>query len=95
MQDGGQYRTRDMHYAAYLRVASVPFLDTKVEVGKDGKRHVYFLFEPQDTTVMRDLKKQYFSGRAKVSALEYAQALKTMKILTHMDEDGTDAEDRR
>jgi len=75
----GLYRTNDMYFAGYLKVARVPFSDTVRENGK-----VVFLFEAADQTVMRDLKRQYFSGTATVSALDYAQAVKWAKSLTHM-----------
>jgi hypothetical protein len=75
----GNYRTSDMHFAAYLKVAGCPLVDTVREEGK-----VVFLFEDQGPTVMRDLKRDYFSGAAKVSALDLVQAIKMMKSLTHM-----------
>jgi hypothetical protein len=77
--ESGHFRTSDMYYAAYLKVAKVPLVDTVREGGK-----VVFLFDPPDTTMMRALKNDYFSGHAKVSALEYKQAIQTMKQLTHM-----------
>lgn len=84
-QTDGYYRTSDMHYAAYLRVAQIPFVDTTTEIDDRGMERVVFLFETPEGVVIRDLKRQFFSGRAKVSALEYAQTLRTMKTLTHMD----------
>lgn len=77
--DTGHYRTSDMHFAAYLKVAGCALVDTVRESNK-----VIFLFEDQGPTVMRDLKRDYFSGAAKVSALDLVQAIKTMKQLTHM-----------
>jgi hypothetical protein len=74
-----------MYYAAYLKVAKVPFLDTEEERIPGQKTRIHFLFEPPEGTVMRDLKRQFFSGRAKVSALDFAQALQMMKSLTHND----------
>lgn len=76
------YRTSDLNYAAYLMVAGVPFHDT-TKSGDDPRR-VVFLFEDQGSPTMRDLKKGYFSGKAKVSAKQYADALRTMKSLIHM-----------
>lgn len=73
------YRTSDLYYAAYLKVAGVQFVDTVREEGR-----VFFLFGEETPGSLRDLKKQFFNGGAKVSALEYAQTLKTMKTLTHM-----------
>jgi hypothetical protein len=75
----GQYRTSDLYYAAYLKVAQVPLKDTVREGGK-----VVFLFEAPDREMMRALKREYFNGRAKGSFLEYKQAIQTMKQLTHM-----------
>lgn len=74
---GIAYQTSDLYYAAYLKVAEVPFLGTK----REGNR-MFFLFEPSDA--MNDLKVSYFSRISKVSALTYADEIKSMKSLTHM-----------
>tara|TARA_B100001094_G_scaffold331148_1_gene398540 strand:+ start:544 stop:780 length:237 start_codon:yes stop_codon:yes gene_type:complete len=71
------YRTSDLYYAAYLRVAGVPFLGTE----RAGKR-VVFLFEDIGTP-LRDLKKGYFSDGARVPALSYVQTIRFMKSLVH------------
>lgn len=76
------YKTSDLSYAAYLQVAGVPLHDTVVD--DEDPRRVVFLFEDQGGPTMRDLKKGYFSGKAKVSAKQYADALRTMKTLIHM-----------
>ena len=68
------YRTSDLYYAAYLKVAGVELQGTD----REGKR-VFFLFE--DGPTLRDLKDQYFMDRAKVPALSYAQAIKALKAL--------------
>jgi len=73
----GDYRTSDLYYAAYLRVAGVPFIETQ----RDGKR-VFFIFENSDA--LRELKNQYFNRTAKVVALSYADEVKAMKALTHL-----------
>jgi hypothetical protein len=72
----GNFRTSDLYYAAYLKVALVPFRGTE----KEGKR-TFFLFENLDN--MRDLKVEFFNGTAKVAAQPYADAIKAMKSLTH------------
>jgi len=72
------YRTSDLYFAAYLRVAGVPFLETQ----REGQR-VFFVFEKMDG--IRDLKAQYFNRTAKVPALTYADEVKNMKALTHME----------
>ena len=76
--DGNDYRTSDLYYAAYLKVAGVEFRGTT----KEGNR-VFFLFE--NVEGMSDLKKQYFNRFAKVSALTYADEVRSMKNLTYME----------
>ena len=73
-----EFKTSDIYFAAYLRVAGVPFLDTVRDNGR-----VQFVFKDA-AGALRDLKRQFFNGQAKVSALEYAQALKLTKTLLHM-----------
>ena len=75
---GKGYRTSDLYFAAYLKVAGVDFTGTT----KEGTR-VFFLFDPVEG--MADLKKQYFNRYAKVSALTYADEIRSMKNLTYME----------
>ena len=70
------YRTSDLYYAAYLKVAGVSMVGTQWE----GAR-MFFLFEKGPG--LKGLKTQYFMDIAKVPALSYAQALKALKALTH------------
>jgi len=77
LEDSIFYRTSDLYYAAYLRVAGVKF----VEATKDGGR-VFFSFENGDS--IRDLKKEYFNRSAKISALDYADEVRSMKALIHL-----------
>jgi hypothetical protein len=72
-----QYRTSDLYYAAYLKVAGVPLVDVVREKGR-----VIFLFERSDG--IRDLKLQYFNRTSKVVALGYAEEIRNMKTLTHI-----------
>jgi hypothetical protein len=72
----GQYRTSDVYYAGYLKVAGVPFLGTE----REGAR-VFFLFEVVEG--LKDLKAQYFNRTAKVSALNYADEIRSMKTMTY------------
>lgn len=76
--DPNQFRTHDLYFAAYLKTAQVPFLGTETS---DGGR-MAFVFErvPQ----VRDLKNQFFTRKAKVSAMTYADEIKGLKTLTHM-----------
>jgi len=76
MIGNGRYRTSDLYYAAYLKVASIPFVEAVREPG--GR--VFFLFE--DSEAIRDLKNQYYSRTAKVVAMSYADEVKAMKSLT-------------
>jgi len=69
-----QYRTSDLYFAAYLKVAAVPLLHLE----REGKQ-VTFVFEGQGGPAMRSLKDQYFSDRAKVPALSYAQTVRDLK----------------
>ena len=71
------YRTSDLYYAAYLRVAGVPLIETE----KEGSR-VFFVFERVEG--IRDLKREYFNRTARVPALSYADEVRNMKALTHM-----------
>ena len=73
----GQYRTSDLYYAAFLKTAGVPFLETEREEGR-----VFFIFG--EVEGMRELRTSYFNRTAKVPALTYADEVKAMKALTHM-----------
>ncbi len=73
------YRTKDLYFSAYLRVAGVPFLEAVRQ--DDGK--VVFLFEDLGAPAMRDLKRDYFSDRAKVPAMSFVQMIRAMKSLTY------------
>lgn len=72
----GRYRTSDLYYAAYLKVAAVPFVEAVREPG--GR--VAFVFEDGDN--IRDLKNQYYGRNAKVIAMSYSDEIKAMKALT-------------
>jgi hypothetical protein len=74
----GHYRTSDLYYAAYLKVAGVTLMGTKREAGR-----VFFLFEEGDGQTLRDLKQEYYNRSSKVAALTYADEIKVMKALTH------------
>ena len=76
----GHYRTSDLYYAAYLKIAGIVFIGTE----REGSR-VFFTFESPEGG-LRDLKSQYFNRIAKVSAMSYADEIKAMKNLTHMSE---------
>ncbi len=72
------YKTSDLYYAAYLKVAGVNFID----VEREGARTV-FVFTDQGPSIMREFRRQYFSDEAKVPAQTYAQALRSFKGLVY------------
>lgn len=76
--DPDQFRTHDLYFAAYLKTAGVPFQGTE---SSDSGR-VAFIFERIPN--IRDLKNQFFTRKAKVSAMTYADEIKALKTLTHM-----------
>jgi len=76
-QNDAHYRTADLYYAAYLKTAAVEFLGTE----KEGERTLFMFVKPDN---IRDLKNQFFTRRAKVSAMTYADEIKALKTLTHM-----------
>lgn len=71
------YRTSDLYYAAYLKVAGVKMTGTH----REGAR-VFFLFE-EDGVDMRELREQFYNRTSKVAALSYADEIRTCKHLTH------------
>lgn len=71
------YTTSDLYYAAFLKVAGVPFLGTEWE----GRRAFFQFNQGQDS--LRELRNQYFNRTAKIPALTYADEIKAMKALTH------------
>ena len=75
--DDGNYRTSDLYYAAYLKVAGCLLKGTE----RDGRR-VFFIFEKSE--LISDLKQQYFNRTSKVPALTYADEIRSMKALTHI-----------
>lgn len=76
-QVDNKYRTADLYYAAYLKAAGVPFLDTE----REGER-TQFVFEKVEN--LRDLKSGFFTRTAKLSAMSYADEIKALKAMTHM-----------
>lgn len=76
--EDGRYRTSDIYFAAFLKTAGVPFLET--EVDPEDPRRTVFAFENGDT--LRDLRTKYFNRTAKVSALTYADDIRALKSMT-------------
>lgn len=77
VQNGpGEFKTADLYYSAYLKVAGVPLVDTR----REGSR-VYFIFE--DSPNLKDLKREYYNRTAKVPAMSYADEIQAMKNLVY------------
>ena len=74
------YRTSDLYYAAYLKVAGVPMTGTQ----REGSR-MYFVFDENGPVSIKELKQQYYNRSSKVAALSYADDIKVCKALTHDD----------
>ena len=72
------YRTGDLSFATYLRIAGIPFMHAE----RDGRR-VYFLFEDPGDNVIEDLRREYFADKAKVPVMSFVQMLRTMKTIIH------------
>lgn len=70
----GQFRTRDLYLAAFLKVAAVPMLPNEQEQGV-----TIFVFADEGDGTLRTLKDQYFSDYARIQAFSYAKAIKELK----------------
>jgi hypothetical protein len=77
--EGNEFSTSDLYFAAYLLVAGVRMLRT------DRSHGTKFLFV-FDTSVsnIEELKNAWFTQVGKVSALAYANQIKTFKSAVHM-----------
>jgi len=75
-QDGIQ--TCDLYLAAFFSAAGCNMVKASRE---PRSKRVYFVFEK--TPVINDLRVTYFSREAKVSALTFADNIKSLKSLCH------------
>lgn len=73
-----EFRTPDLYFAAYLQTANVPMINTVRENGR-----VFFIFST-DIANIDELKTGWFNQTAKVPALPYANAIKSLKSVCHM-----------
>lgn len=69
-----EYVTSDLYFAAFLTASKVERLQSYT----DGSK-VKFVFTHPGVASIRELKRSYFSGSGMVSALLFAQALKSLK----------------
>jgi len=76
--ENGEYTTRDLYYAAFLKAAGVPFKDTRKK-----SDHTVFVFERTDT--LSEMKTGYYSRSLKVAALTYADEIKVLKTMIHQE----------
>lgn len=73
------FRTSDLYFAAYLQVAGVQMLKTD----RNGSGKVTFIFDTSIANI-EELKAAWFNQSGKVSALPYANAIKSLKSICHM-----------
>lgn len=71
------YATSDLYFASFLKASDCLMTGTRKEKGR-----IFFVFEK--TEFIEQLKMDYFNRVAKVSALAYADAIRSLKSLCHM-----------
>jgi len=71
-----EYETHDIYLAAYLMVSGCDLVRRR----RQGAR-VYFVFQNKAGPI-EELREAYYSGRAKVVAIRFAQEIISMKQLT-------------
>ena len=73
-----EYHTCDLYLAAFFVSAGCKMINQFRD--KQSKR-VYFVFEKNP--ILKDLKLNYFSRKAKIDALTFADNVKSLKSLCH------------
>lgn len=73
-----EFRTPDLYFAAYLQTAGVEMLRTD----RDNNR-VFFVFDTSIANV-EELKSGWFNNTSKVPAQPYANNIKSLKSVCHM-----------
>jgi hypothetical protein len=73
-----EFRTPDLYFAAYLQTAGVEMRRTDRENSR-----VYFVFDTSISNI-EELKTGWFSNIAKVAAQPYANNIKSLKSICHM-----------
>ena len=74
-----EFRTNDLYFAAYLKVAGAFMQQTVREPG--GK--VFFCFDKTVSNI-EELKAAWFNHSGRVAALPYANEIKNLKSICHM-----------
>lgn len=72
------YQTCDLYLAAFFLSAGCEMRDS---IRDQKTKRVYFIFEKHPT--LKDLKLNYFSRKAKIDALTFADNVKSLKSLCH------------
>lgn len=72
------YQTCDLYLAAFFLSAGCVMMDSVRD--KKNKR-IYFVFEKNPT--LKDLRLNYFSRKARIDALTFADNVKSLKSLCH------------
>jgi len=74
------FKTSDLYFAAYLQVAGVEMTGTK---RNPDNRKVSFVFDTSIANIS-ELKNAWFNNQGKVPALPFANAIKSLKSIVHM-----------
>lgn len=74
-----EFRTSDLYFAAYLQVAGVAMMRTE----RNGHGKISFVFDPTISNI-EELKNAWFAQTGKVAGLPYANAIKALKSICHM-----------
>lgn len=72
------YQTCDLYLAAFFLSAGCEMQES---IRDQKTKRVYFLFEKNP--ILKDLKLNYFSRKAKIDALTFADNVKSLKSLCH------------
>jgi len=68
------FRTKDLYFAAYLKVAALTYVGTE----REGAQ-VTWVFEHPGRDVLGALRHQFYADTARVPALSFVQAIKDLK----------------
>ena len=74
-----EFRTPDLYFAAYLQTAGVELKRSDREAGN----RMYFVFDTSIANI-EELKVGWFNNTAKVAAQPYANNIKSLKSICHM-----------
>lgn len=78
-QNPDEFRTSDLYFAAYLQVAGAQM----VRADRNGSNKVSFIFDSSVSNI-EELKRAWFNRTGRVEALPYADTIKSLKSICHM-----------